>query len=427
MTRAQTHTSTAGRSGTRSQEEKARRLEAKLAAAETKRQASIDDKRSRATFLLDRTVKAADRQAKKQSDMALKTESSLRSAQAHRQARLAATSAAAQGASTPHHFLRRRAFMRVWLRRQACSRKLQRMWRAFADNHQTSRQLAVTFIKTGVPHVDLPPTPPAATVTPSAFQSAEQPRTPANTAANTPTATPTGSPSKVKELGPAIAWVGVNTHVTEGADLDTSEQPQDAFEKFAKAIQAPATLRSAKALLARLEAKVIARSNITDISSLMQRLFPKTAKAGGHLERYPARVFLCAYMVLSHPAVVFNTQGELEDMLAEAGNTMLTAFEALLNEMAQPMHATDRSDSSSSMNTPQGSSPQGLGPLLDAFDQAWAAYLQRFVAWKFADAAALESELIKVAIEMEASVLSKTGGDSKPAAERSEDLQVSML
>lgn len=79
------------------------------------------------------------------------------------------------------------------------------------------------------------------------------------------------------------------------------------------------------------------------------------------------------------------------------------------------------------MNTPQGSSPQGLGPLLDAFDQAWAAYLQRFVAWKFADAAALESELIKVAIEMEASVLSKTGGDSKPAAERSEDLQVSML
>lgn len=93
----------------------------------------------------------------------------------------------------------------------------------------------------------------------------------------------------------------------------------------------------------------MARSNITDISSLMQRLFPKTAKAGAHLERYPARVFLCAYMVLSHPSVVFNTQGELEDMLAEAGNTMLTAFEALLKQMAQPMHANDRSPSSSSV------------------------------------------------------------------------------
>ena len=195
------------------------------------------------------SLQAADRLAKKQSDAALKTESSLRSAQAHRQARLAATSAAAQGAARGS-FLQRRAFMRVWLRRQACSRKLQRMWRAFADRHQTSRQLAVSFIKTGVPNVDLPPTPPAATALakPTAFQSAEQPRTPANTAVNTPTATPTGSPSKVKGSGPAIAWVGVKTHVTEGADLDPSQQPQDAFEKFAKAIQSPATLRSSKVL-----------------------------------------------------------------------------------------------------------------------------------------------------------------------------------
>ena len=192
-------------------------------------------------------LQVADRLAKKQSDAALKTESSLRSAQAHRQARLAATSAAAQDASMPGSFLQRRAFMRVWLRRQACSRKLQRMWRAFADRHQTSRQLAVSFIKTGVPNVDLPPTPPAATAAakPTAFQSAEQPRTPANT----PTATPTGSPSKAKGSGPAIAWVGVNTHMTEGADVDPSQHPQDAFEKFAKAIQSPATLRSAKVLL----------------------------------------------------------------------------------------------------------------------------------------------------------------------------------
>ena len=141
--------------------------------------------------------------------------------------------------------------MRVWLRRQGCSRKLQRMWRTFADRHQTSRQLAVSFIRTGVPSVVLPPTPPTANAAakPAAFQSAEQPRTPANTAANTPTATPTGSPSKAKGSGPAIAWVGVNTHVTEGADLDPSQQPQDAFEKFAKAIQSPATLRNAKVFL----------------------------------------------------------------------------------------------------------------------------------------------------------------------------------
>ncbi|DBA71287.1 TPA: hypothetical protein ACH3X2_011103 [Trebouxia sp. C0005] len=423
MTRAQTHSVAARSSGNHTTQEKAKKLEAKLAAAEANRQASIDSKRSRASFMLERTTKAADRLAKKQSDVAQKIESSLRAADAHRQARLAAKSAAAQGASgSPDTFLQRRAFMRVWLRRQASSRKLQRMWRAFADRHQTTRQLAVSFIKTGVPNVNLPPSP-SATAAASAvteFNLDERPRTPANTAANTPTATPTGSPIKAGKR-PAIAWVGVNTHVTEGADLDPSQQSQDAFESFAKAIQSPATLRSAKALLTRLEAKVLVRSGITDIHPLMKRLFPKTAKAGAPLERYPARVFLCAYMVLSHPKVVFNTQGELEDMLAAAGDTMLTAFELLLEQLAEPMQVTDRCDSGNSVSS--GSGPQGLGHLLDAFDKAWAAYLQRFVAWKFADAAALESELIKVAIEMEASVLSKTGGDTSPDTERSEDLQ----
>ena len=190
-------------------------------------------------------LQAANRLAKKQSDAALKTETSLRSAEAHRQARLAATSAAAQGASTPDSFLQRRAFMRAWLRRQASSRKLQRMWRSFADSHHTTRQLAVSFIKTGVPNVGLPPSPPAAAAAArrTIFQSTEEPRTPANT----PTATPAGSPTKAKGTGPAIAWVGVNTHVTEGADLGSAQQqPQDAFERFAKAIQSPATLRSAK-------------------------------------------------------------------------------------------------------------------------------------------------------------------------------------
>ncbi len=49
-------------------------------------------------------------------------------------------------------------------------------------------------------------------------------------------------------------------------------------------------------------------------------------------------------MVLSHPKVVFNTQGELEDMLASAGKTMLTAFEALLEQLAAPMQVMDRSE-----------------------------------------------------------------------------------
>jgi len=106
-------------------------------------------------------------------------------------------------------------------------------------------------------------------------------------------------------------------------------------------------------------------------------------------------------------------------------NTRKQQFAAAFNDfVTDPSSLCSRCDSGNSVSS--GSSPQGLGHLLDAFDKAWAAYLQRFVAWKFADAAALESELIKVAIEMEASVLSKTGGDTSPDTERSEDLQVSL-
>lgn len=67
--------------------------------------------------------------------------------------------------------------------------------------------------------------------------------TPVNTSAATPSESLT---ERGQTSGPAIAWVGVNTHVTDGADLPPQEQSQDAFEKFAKAIQSPATLKGAK-------------------------------------------------------------------------------------------------------------------------------------------------------------------------------------
>ena len=53
----------------------------------------------------------------------------------------------------------------------------------------------------------------------------------------------------------------------------------------------------------------------------------------------------------------------------------------------------------SGTTSPQPIAPEGTQPtaqLLVAFDAAWARYLERFVAWKFADAASLEAELIKV-------------------------------
>ncbi|KXZ46915.1 hypothetical protein GPECTOR_39g409 [Gonium pectorale] len=57
-----------------------------------------------------------------------------------------------------------------------------------------------------------------------------------------------------------------------------------------------------------------------------------------------------------------------------------------------------------------------IGSLLVAFDDAWLRYLDQFVAWKGADAAALESELIRCAAALETSMLRKCRGD--PTSER---------
>ena len=118
------------------------------------------------------------------------------------------------------------------------------MWRTFAERHQTTRQLAISFIKTGVPNVVLPPSPTAASAAAgvTTFQQAATP-------ANSPIVGGAAAQGGQGGSGPAIAWVGVNTHVTEGSDLDPKQQSQDAFEKFAKAIQSPATLKSAKVKL----------------------------------------------------------------------------------------------------------------------------------------------------------------------------------
>lgn len=168
----------------------------------------------------------------------------LAAAELKRQANLAAKSAAAQTGTVPETFLQRKAVARVWLRRQASSRKLQRMWRAFADRRQTTRQLAVSFIKSGITSLPVAHSPKAAAAN-NPSRAVFEPKGPVPTSSS--------DPNTSRASQPAIAWVGVNTHVTHGADLPPQEQTQDAFEKFAKAIQSPATLKSAKVWLQCME------------------------------------------------------------------------------------------------------------------------------------------------------------------------------
>ena len=85
-------------------------------------------------------------------------------------------------------------------------------------------------------------------------------------------------------------------------------------------MQSPATLKAAAALLRRMELRLHARSSsrggqsTTSANHLLQRLFPaptgRSSDSGSvakPLLRYPPRVFLCAYMIIRHPEVVFNS------------------------------------------------------------------------------------------------------------------------
>ena len=76
-------------------------------------------------------------------------------------------------------------------------------------------------------------------------------------------------------------------------------QAQDPFEQFARALQSPGTLRAATALLRRLSVKLRPEATAAGVDVLLKRLFPKAQKP----DRYPARVFLCAFMILKHPQV----------------------------------------------------------------------------------------------------------------------------
>ena len=151
----------------------------------------------------------------------------------------------------------------------------------------------------------------------------------------------------------------------------------------------PSLQHCAQALLARLEARVVAKGVAAgNCAPLLRRLFPRTPP-GRALERYPARIFLCAYMVVAHPGgrarggrgwrrgagwvgmrprcskhlpkqtwwfggqhscapprppaeVVFNSQGEREASLASAARGMLVAFEPLLARLAEAQPAPPR-------------------------------------------------------------------------------------
>ena len=153
---------------------------------------------------------------------------------------------------------------------------------------------------------------------------------------------------------------------------DDSDNGVLPFDEFAELIADPKVLRSVQRILYEIQSRVESCVGSTSREAEKQ-----------HVTRYPSRIFLSAYMIVNYPEVVLSGIGTQEAKLNASAIQMITVFDELVK--------------SEGMNL----------DLCESFDSAWIVYHDQFKLWKSHDAAGLEADLIKAAIELESSRLLK--------------------
>ncbi|CAO2042376.1 unnamed protein product [Urochloa humidicola] len=199
------------------------------------------------------------------------------------------------------------------------------------------------------------------------------------------------------------------------------------FESLVTSMQSPALLQAAKALLHRLETRLVtgsASSPVDNIDHLLKHLAttcpprrkapprsrrgaakkiassatsPSTTTTTSGLARYSPRVVLCAYMIVAYPDAVLSGQGEGEKELKESAAIVVRELELLVKVI---------------LDGPAG---QTVKAQLVSFDKAWCAYLYGFVPWKVKDARVMEDDLVRAACKLEVSMMQacKVAGDGE--------------
>ncbi|KAF8106708.1 hypothetical protein N665_0135s0051 [Sinapis alba] len=183
------------------------------------------------------------------------------------------------------------------------------------------------------------------------------------------------------------------------------------FEQLAIQMNSVAVIRTVKELLDRLEIRLSLSqgSTVKNINHLLKHIFPPARRGNspssvsqseqrspnlkkmGHeklkrIARYPARIFLCAYMIKQHPDAIFRERGEHEIALVDSATFLIREFELLVKIIVE-----GPGDNVSQL-TP---GPKKFRSQLEAFDNTWCSYLEGFVVWKINDAKLLENELAK--------------------------------
>lgn len=183
------------------------------------------------------------------------------------------------------------------------------------------------------------------------------------------------------------------------------------FEQFAIQMNSVAVIRTVKELLDRLEIRLTLSqgSTVKNIDHLLKHIFPPARRGNspssvsqseqsspnfkkmGHeklkkIARYPARIFLCAYMIKQHPDAIFRARGEHEIALVDSATFLIREFELLVKIMLEGP------GDNVSLLTP---GPKKFRSQLESFDKTWCSYLEGFVVWKINDAKLLENELAR--------------------------------
>ncbi|GAB2271898.1 hypothetical protein Dimus_006727 [Dionaea muscipula] len=216
----------------------------------------------------------------------------------------------------------------------------------------------------------------------------------------------------------------------EALDINEKSVATMPFEQLALLIESDTTILSIKSLLSRFETRLTVKqashdsslTGLENIDHLLKRVAsPKRRGTTNHpsrssatkklapiekktnskysISRYPARVVLCAYMILGHPDAVLNGKGEHENVIKSAVK-FIRELELLINIVLEGNNIAVHRGNSFLLDHPVTFRSQ-----LEAFDKAWCSYLYHFVVWKIKDAKMLEEDLVRAACQLELSMM----------------------
>ena len=213
--------------------------------------------------------------------------------------------------------------------------------------------------------------------------------------------------------------------IIEKLSLDTARKSSN-YDDFALLLQDADVLDGMRLWLKRLDSRLdtLGKEQSITTQSHLRLLFPPTKNKGkqhhtdriGSLDdivipRFPTRILMCAYMVCAHPEMVTGEYATEDDEpyevqeLRSVSVRLVKAIDATIEARLTPVEKIKSTEKN--VLTYNEAAVQ--------FAEIWDEYVRAFSVWKISDATALEAELIRIAVAMEASMLRKCGENSSQA------------